>query len=158
MTENTEPIEQADATTELVYIFHKTASCPSVSGKSTISYRLEVNADSQIFFQLVSNTGAGRYNDDRIEYADIRAILQQHLEDGISSGSLASLYPMKSSNSKSFLLATMLAEGLVQVMPTKEHRYEVLDDTAWLAQIQALVESPEDVPKKLPRKGNTKKG
>lgn len=76
MTESTESIEQIDATTEPVYIFHKTASCPSVSTKSTITYRIEVNADSQIFFQLVSNTGAGRYNDDRIQYADIRAILQ----------------------------------------------------------------------------------
>lgn len=159
MTENTDPIDQTDAIAEPVYIFHKTASCSSVSAKSTITYRTEVDADSQIFFQLVSNTGAGRFNDDRIEYADIRAILQQHLTDGISSSSLASLYPMKSTNSKSFLLAVLLAEGLVQVIPTKEHRYEVMDDTAWLAEIHTLLESPDMTPisKKLTRKASTKR-
>lgn len=154
------------APTEPVYLLHKTASCPSVSAKSTITYRVEVNENTDIFFRLVGNTAAGRYNDDAIAYLSIRTLLQQHCDDGISSATLASLYEMKSTNSKSFLLAALLNEGLVQVMPTKEHRYEVMDDTAWLAHIQTMQDSqeveispsPAATPKKLTHKASTKKG
>ena len=154
------------APTEPVYLLHKTASCPSVSAKSTITYRIEVNEHADIFFRLVANTAAGRFNDDAIAYLGIRRILQQHSVEGISSSTLATLYEMKSTNSKSFLLAALLNEGLVQVMPNKEHRYEVLDDTGWLAHIQTMQDTQEveispslaAMPKKLTLKASTKKG
>ena len=68
---NTE-INQPEFTTIL-----KTASCPSLSGKSTLTYNIGTNANAEIQFQLMANDGGGYFNDDWIPYVGIQEVLNQ---------------------------------------------------------------------------------
>ncbi len=131
-----------DTNSESTSLPHRIASCPSLSGKSDITYSLVLNADSSLQFQLLANSGAGRFNDDAISYGAIRELLRHYQGKEIRSSNLKSLYPQKSVNSPGFMAAALLNEGLLQPTPNKEHSYEPLDDTAWIAKVRAELQSP----------------
>ena len=141
----TPSVPPAESESESQYRTLRTASCLSLSGKSTITYGVSIGPDSKLFLQLVANTGGGRFNNEPVAYDDIRALLLQQPNGAeISSGTLASLYPGRSTNSKGFLLSVALAERLVRPVPNKEFRYECVNDADWLERIHALAQGPTE--------------
>ena len=118
----------------------KTASCPSLSGKSMLAYNIGADSAGQIQFQVVANTGGGYFNDDWVTQSDLRSVLQQQPKD-ITSATFRSLYPSKSNNSPGFLLAVLRHIGLVGTMATRPRCCELLDPTAFIAEVNALLES-----------------
>lgn len=124
----------------------KTGSCPSLSGKSTLTYNIGANAASEIQFQLVTNDGGGYFNDDWIPYVGIQAVLNGRSKGlGITSSTLRSIYPSKSTNSPGFLLAVLKSLGLVQASKTNPRCYELMDATVFMAEVNALLESAPDI-------------
>lgn len=124
----------------------KIASCPSLSGKSTLTYNMGCNALSEIQFQVIANDGGGFWNDDWVTFRDVQAVLNGQSKGlGITSATLRSLYPSKSTNSPGFLLAVLKSLGLVQTSKTNPRCYEVLDPTAFMAEVNALLESAPDI-------------
>ena len=124
----------------------KTASCPSLSGKSTLTYNIGANATSEIQFQLVTNDGGGYFNDDWIPYIGIQEVLSQlPNSQEITSGTLRPIYPSKSTNSPGFMLAVLKSLGLVQTSQTNPRCYELMDATAFMVEVNAVLESAPDI-------------
>ena len=94
----------------------KNGSCPNLSGKSTLSYRVGVNEAGEIMLQLVGNSNPGCFNNEWVKYADVQVLLAKEDQGkAITSFTLVPLYRGKSTNSPSFLFAVLKQEGLVQL-------------------------------------------
>ena len=87
----------------------KSESCPSLSGKSNITYELGIQGEQQ-FIRLAGNSSGGIFCKDWIPVDQIRQLLSGVSE--ITSKSLQPLYLNKSANSPGFLLACILHEQL----------------------------------------------
>lgn len=124
----------------------KTASCPSLSGKSTLTYNIGCNAEGVIQFQVVANDGGGFWNDDWVPQSDIQEVLDRpgHGHD-ITSASFRAIYPSKSNNSPGFLLAVLKAVGLVQASKTNQRCYELGSPKAFIAAVNALMEAAPEL-------------
>ena len=136
-----------------------TSTCPSLSGKSTLTYNIGCDTETQI--QVVGNDGGGYWNNDWVAYRDIQAELEKEPKE-ITSGTLRCLYPSKSNNSPGFLLAVLKAVGLVQVSTANPRCYEALDPAVFIAGVKTLMESAPELaappkPKTLTLKGKPKK-
>ena len=118
----------------------KIATCPSVSGKSQLSYHLGCNDQQEFQLRVHGNTGSGCFSSDWIAWKDIQTLLnKQPLGKPLSSLSLFPLYPGKSTNSPAFLLAVLLAEGIVS--PLEKRGYEYLGADDFLDRAKALLNS-----------------
>ena len=119
-----------------------TSTCPSLSGKSTLTYNIGCDTETQI--QVVGNDGGGYWNNDWVAYRDIQAELEKEPKE-ITSGTLRCLYPSKSNNSPGFLLAVLKAVGLVQVSTANPRCYEALDPAVFIAGVKTLMESAPEL-------------
>ena len=137
---NAEPeVNPADAIRIL-----KTASCPSLSGKSTLTYNIGCSTQGAIQFQVIANDGGGFWNDDWVPQSDIQAVLDSQGHD-LTSASLRSLYPSKSTNSPGFLLAVLKDVGLVQASKTNQRCYELGSPKAFIAEVTGLLASAPEL-------------
>lgn len=133
---NTDPeINPADAIRIL-----KTASCPSLSGKSKLTYNIGCNDQGAIQFQVIANDGGGFWNNDWVAQQSIQEVLdsQAHGHD-LTSATFRAIYPSKSTNSPGFLLAVLKDVGLVQVSRTNQRCYELGSSIAFIAEVNALL-------------------
>lgn len=146
-----------DAATETTPTILKTATCPSLSGKSTLSYNIGHDTAGQTQIQVFANTGGGYLNDDFIALLEIQAELQKQPKS-ITSGSLRCLYPSKSNNSPGFLLAVLKHVGLVQVSQSNPRCYELCSDAPFLAEVATLMRSAPVLDAPIERKTLTLKG
>lgn len=118
----------------------KTTTCPSLSGKSTLTYNIGCNAMSEIQFQVIANDGCGFWNDDWVPQSSIQAVLDKQLHGkGITSATFRSIYPSKSTNSPGFLLAVLKDVGLVQPSKTNQRCYELGSPKEFIAEVNALL-------------------
>ena len=124
----------------------KVASCPSLSGKSTLTYHIGFSADSHIQFRVHANTGNGFFSKEWISQSSIQLLLDK-IPKGkvITSASFISIFHGKSVNTSGFLLAVLKHEGLVRALKDKRRSYELLDPKDFIAGVNALLESPVDV-------------
>lgn len=134
-----------DTDTDSIRIL-KTASCPSLSGKSRLTYNIGCNAEGEIHFQVIANDGGGFWNDDWVAQQSIQEVLdKQALGNHITSASLRTLYTGKSTNSPGFLLAVLKAIGLVQVSQANPRCYELGSPNAFMAEVTALLASAPEL-------------
>ena len=112
----------------------KTSECPSLSGSSILTYKIGCNDDKDIYLCLTGNTGKGIFNKDWISLEEIDSLLAAE-KGPITSGSLKELFDGKSSNSAGFVLAVLLAEGLLKISPGNRH-YERVDQKEYEKIIQ----------------------
>ena len=123
----------------------KIATCPSMSGKSKLTYNIGISPDSEIQFRIFGNSAAGAFNQDWVSLSAIRqAIAKAPGEKEITSFLLFPLYQGKSVNTPSFLLAVLKNEGLVQPSTTKRRRHEWVDETRFVAEMQAWAASGKE--------------
>ncbi len=117
-------------------------SCPSLSGRSTLTYRIACNAESEIHLSVTGNSAAGQFNATPIPLATIEKLLLAHPADKqMSARVLLPVFRSKSSNSPAFLFAAILAEGLVKAGADKDSGYSVGDIEAFRQAMSALVAS-----------------
>jgi hypothetical protein len=120
----------------------KTGTCPSLSGKSTLTYHIGSNAESEILFRVTANTGGGFFNDEWVSFTAIQGVFDQQPKDKpIVSLMLYPLFQGRSMNSPAFLLAVLKAEGLVKPLGDKKRGYERVDS----AEFKKLVSSAVDL-------------
>lgn len=89
----------------------KTASCPSLSGKSTITYDIGSQGDSQ-YIRLSGNSAGGLFCKLWIPLTDIQKLLSGSPK--LTSKTFQPLYAGKSANSPGFLLACVFQERLAE--------------------------------------------
>ena len=92
----------------------KTSECPSLSGLSTLSYKIGCNNDKEVCLSIVGNTGKGIFNKDWIVLEEIHSLLAN--QEKVTSGSLHELFDGRSSNSAGFFLAALLKEGVLKLI------------------------------------------
>ena len=58
----------------------KTATCPTLSGKSRLTYQIGINPDSIVHLRISKNDGGGFFSDEWIALDDILDILKKRPE------------------------------------------------------------------------------
>lgn len=128
----------------------KASSCPSLSGKSTLSYQVgyDVNGanasttEPVIQLRVYANTGGGFFNKDWIPLSIIQQLLDKSPSSKpITSNALFPLFKGRSINTPAFLLAVLKHEGFLRPLKDKQRSYERLDPTEFMTEIKALIGS-----------------
>jgi hypothetical protein len=118
----------------------KSASCKSLSGRSTLGYEIGAEKSGEIHLRIRTNSGHGCFGR---EWVSLRA-LQQALAktpEPITSGSLHKVFAGKSQNTSGFVLAALFHEGLLK--PLGDTRgYEPTDGTEFMREVKRLLERP----------------
>ena len=119
----------------------KIGTCPTLSGKSKLTYQVGCNAKSEVQLCIAGNTGGGFFNND---WVSLEA-LQQQLDKGPSDKPITShaLYPIfrgRSINTPAFLMAVLKHEGFVSAKD-KQRSYDRLEPKAFMAEVKALMGS-----------------
>ena len=137
----------------------KTASCPSLSGKSKLTFNIGCNTVGEIQFQVTGNDGGGYWNDDWVAQSSIQAVLDR-LPKGapITSATLRPIYALKSTNSPGFLAAVLREIGLLQPSKDKPRCYELGSPNEFISEVNALLGTGGNAGRKtLTLKGRAKK-
>jgi len=117
----------------------KKAQTKSLEGKATLGYQLGLDEASALHWRLASNSGGGFFSDEWVPFAAIQATLQEWPEDRpITSMALRPLFLGKSANNPSFLMATLVKEGVLKRKPDTKRHYELGDVKAFLASVEKL--------------------
>jgi len=132
-------------TTDVAIRILKTASCPSLSGKSRLTYEIacsdNVDDQSEIALRIATNTGGGFFSDEWLPLTAVEKIVSgSAAKKGLTSTTLHPLFKGKSINTAGFLLAVLKAEGAVQLQAGKTRLYEVGDFEGFLAATRALMQ------------------
>jgi hypothetical protein len=120
----------------------KIGSCPSISGRSSLTYNIGCKADSTLHLRICENTGRGVFNKDWIPLTELDPLLTS-AEKPITAGSLRTLFQGKSANTTGFIMAVLIAEGLLKV--SEPGCYVRIDPSEFKKGIQALIESSESL-------------
>ena len=124
----------------------KVATCPSLSGRSTLTYHLGGDALDNLRFRVTANSGSGQFNADWVALAAIRKLLDQHPADKpLTSALLKPVFRGRSSNSPAFMFAVLKAEGLVKAAAEKDEGYLLGDLEAFQAEASALIAAGTDL-------------
>ena len=103
----------------------KKGTCPTLSGKSKLSYVIGTD-DNEVYIRIAANTGGGFHSGEWVAVKDIEAALTK-TPDEITSLNLFKLFRGKSVNSAGFLLAVLKHEGVVQTVKGKKRKHTLVD-------------------------------
>ena len=124
----------------------KINTCPSLSGRSQLTYHIGCDAEGEIHFRVVANTGSGQFNADWVKLSMVEQLLSEHsATKPITSAILHPIFRFKSSNSPAFLFAALKAESMVLHGETKESSYTLGDITAFKQTMSALIAGDTDL-------------
>lgn len=124
----------------------KIGTCSSLSGRSELTYHLGCNAESEIHFRVVQNSGNGQFNANWVSLTLIEKLLTQHPADKpMTSRVLLPVFRSKSSNSPAFLFVSLKAEGLVMAGTEKDSGYLLGDIEAFKQAMSALIAAGADL-------------
>ena len=122
----------------------KVASCPTISGKATLTYHIGCTTENEIQFRVVVNTGGGLFSPEWISLSAIQPAFEQ-APLPLTSFPLIKLYQGKSTNTPAFLMAVLKNEGLIRNLEGKIRGYEILDSTPFMAEVNSLIASGIDL-------------
>lgn len=121
-------------------------TCPSLSGRSDLTYEYGVQGDDQLQIRITGNTGGGMFAKDWFPLSEVIQVLRSaEVTEGISATVFRALFGGKSINTQSFLMAILLAEGAVRAHSVKPRGYEVGDVDALVEKVRVLLGAPVDI-------------
>ena len=124
----------------------KIGTCTSLSGRSELTYHLGCNAESEIHFRMVQNSGNGQFNAEWVSLTLIERLLTQHPADKpMTSRIMQPVFRGKSSNSPAFLFVSLKAEGLVKAGDGKDSGGLLGDIEAFRREMSALIATGADL-------------
>ena len=113
----------------------KRASCPTLSGKSTLHYELGLDAKQALLFRITACNGGGFFSKEWVTLPAIRSALQK--SKAVTAILLFPLFKGKSVNTPGYLLAVLRAEKLIQPLLGKTRVHELCPD--WDARVASLL-------------------
>jgi hypothetical protein len=120
----------------------KTGQCPSLSGKSALTYHFGCDQDSVVYLRIYANSSSGYFNKEWVSLATITEVFaKRNAERPLTSFSLNSIFQGKSANSAGFLFAALKQEGFVAALDDRRLGYEVLFPEAFMTELQSLIAS-----------------
>ncbi len=125
---------------ELPILVLKIATCPTLSGRSDLTYHAGRHEDESIYLRVVQNTGNGQFNTDWVALMRIEKLLVEHPTKQVRSSTvMRPIYQGKSSNSPAFLFAVLKAEGIVNASGDKDGGYLLGDIEAFKSNVAKLI-------------------
>ncbi len=118
----------------------KIASCPTSTGKTTLTYHIGCTTDKDIQFRVVANTGGGLFSPEWVSLSAIQPAFA-NAPFPLTSYPLINLYQGKSTNTPAFLMSVLKNEGLVRNLEGKIRGYEILDAKPFMDEINTLMDS-----------------
>ncbi len=141
----------------------KIASCPSLSGRSTLTYHIGCSANTKnpavpdLYFRVFENSGGGLFSNEWVSLEVIQQVFAKvPTAIAITAHLLGSLFVGKSVNTPSFLFAVLKSEGLVVAAKEKKGCYERTDPSGFMAEVTALIVSGVDLKLDEPAKAKAK--
>jgi hypothetical protein len=125
----------------------KAASCPSLSGKTTLTYEIGCGEGSDVYMRLSQSTGTGSFSKGWVDLQRVHDLLEKNADKPITMATFAPLFSGLSANTGGFLLAVIRHEGLVQTTPENPRCYERLDGKAFFTELERLMGSRTAKPK-----------
>jgi hypothetical protein len=117
----------------------KKATCKSLNGTATLDYHIGRDDKSNLHWKIHSNSGNGMFSQEWLAFVDIQKALEAWEKDHpIVSMALYSVYKGKSVNTPSFLLASLVNEGILQQVPDKKRHFQLGDTKAFLASLDKV--------------------
>lgn len=130
----------------------KENNCPSLSGKSILTYNIVVTPESNILIRLDKSSGNGKFSR---EWVSLNSILSQiqGRDKPFTWSVLSPLFKAQSVNTSGFLLAALKSEGLVRAI---DQGYEAVDPAVFKKRIKGL-SGKKSKPRKARRTSTTSK-
>jgi hypothetical protein len=120
----------------------KTATCPTLSGKSTLTYQIGLSPESVVHLRISKNSGNGFFSDECLSIDSIVDTLKKRPEGSpVLSHFLTPLLKGKSVNTSAFILAAMTHLKLIRPLPGKKRQHELLDPMPFLEQVTQLMDT-----------------
>jgi hypothetical protein len=116
----------------------KTSTCPSLAGKTALTYEIGANAASEIFARVTKSSGTGTFSKDWIALGRVHAVLEKNGAKPLTLATLGPLFRGLSANTAGFLLGVLKHEGLVRAAD-QARAYERTDGRAFFDAIKPLL-------------------
>jgi hypothetical protein len=98
----------------------KTATCPTLSGKSKLTYQIGISPDSVVHLRIAKNSGGGFFSDEWLSIDSIIETLKKRPEGSpVLSHFLTPLLKGKSVNTSAFILAALSHLKLIRPLPRR---------------------------------------
>jgi hypothetical protein len=121
----------------------KTESCPSLSGRSLITYNIG-SKENVIYIQLFGNSEKGLFSKIWLTMERIHQLLAT--DQQITSKTLKVLYAEQSVNSMGFLMAVLCQEKLITQIEEKSRKYMSCDTAEFNKAIQPFLNCDTEKP------------
>lgn len=122
----------------------KIDTCPSLSGRSTLTYNIGCDRSNDLYLRLCGNTGQGNFNKDWVPLSRLAQPVTAK-DKPLSAGLMRKLFRGKSVNTASFILAVLKAEGLIEESE-EDYGFRRIDPIEFKEGIQALMDSDCETP------------
>ena len=142
-------MNKATSNTESSVRILRAVTCPSLSGKSKLTYEVGWAGKDDVGFRIVANSSSGCFSR---EWVTLKTLLNAFDEiptgQTITSDVLMPLFRGVSANTPFFIFAALKNEGLVKLSVASKRRYDRVDPKPFLAAIQAPGEAKGDTASK----------
>ena len=118
----------------------KIDTCPSLSGRSALTYHIGCKEDQSVHLRIYQNSGTGIHSKDWVALAHLDNSMQSE-DKPISAGMLKELFKGKSTNTTGFVIAALINEGLIKIDDDIKRTYQRIDPTEFMKRIQTIMES-----------------
>ena len=132
-------IDTSTEATDIPMRILRVATCPSLSGRSELTYHVGCTESGAIHFRLWGNTAAGMFSNSWFPMVEVSKLLS--VPDGITSTALQPLWESTSRNNAGFTLALLQGEGLIEKSLDSRGTYKTANPAPFLERIQRLIAS-----------------
>jgi hypothetical protein len=113
-----------------------TQKTKTISGKTTLTYHLGKDEESNPWVRAWSSSGSGFFSNEYLLISRIIEILEQQKGASFTSFVFQPLFKGKSVNTPGFLVAILLAEKIIALEPGKQRKYVYVSADKLLANIE----------------------
>jgi hypothetical protein len=118
----------------------KIAVCPSLSGRTDITYHIGCRDKDDVCFRIWGTSGKGVFSKEWVCASDIHKVLGQH--KALNATTLLPVFKVgRSVNTTGFLLAVLKSEQLVAQSSEEAHKYVRVQSEQFVAEMDALIKS-----------------
>lgn len=125
-------------------------TCPTLSRKSKLTYELGLDAAKAFHYRIVSCDGGGFFSPEWVAWTAIQAAIKKSVGP-LTSLCLRPLFKGKSVNTSGYLLAALVAEGLLEPLPDKIRHFKLTGNSPTAAEVK-----PVGTPAKKAKATNSK--
>jgi hypothetical protein len=125
----------------------KSATCPSLSRASQITYHLALKEDDeQVYLRIAGNSGGGLFAKECVALDAIITAIQTQGDQPITGKTLRPLFQGKSANTPGFALAAARDLGLIVARPGTDGGYQGGNAQRCREEIAALIAAGTAIP------------